>query len=252
MVRQRPSKGRGEYLRISKAIKIHTSNLSHVLKGDSNLTLEQGSAIADYFKLNEFEADYFLALIEKDRAGTAALKTKIALRLVKIQEQGQRLRNQVPMKEVQESDRAQYFSNWFYSAIRIATSVASLQGIEQISQRLNLPKGLVIEVLQFLVSIGYCVETDGKFSEGPTYAMIDSHSPLSFRHHANWRIKAIERHNKMNERELFFTCPASLSSQDQREFQEMLVKLTRDFTAKIGPSSPAEKLVCLGIDWFEF
>lgn len=71
------------------------------------------------------------------------------------------------------------------------------------------------------------------------------------RHHANWRIKAMERHPAMDEeRELAFTCPMALSRADAEEIRAKLVDMIDEVCRRAGPS-PSEAVYFLNVDWLE-
>lgn len=246
-----PSGGRGEYLKISKALKTHTSHLSHILRGPSQLTLEQACLLARHFGMSELETEYFVTLVEIERAGNAELRALILRRQERILTQSKEVVNRVQSSQLSEADRAIFYSNWFYSAIRLSTSIKKFQTLDAIALFLDLPRERVSAVLDFLVEHQLCTNENGKYQMGPTYTHLESKSPLALRHHANWRLKALERHSRLSARELAYTCPATVSTEDQEQIREELVRLIEKYVKKIGASTPEEKLVCLNLDWFE-
>jgi len=72
------------------------------------------------------------------------------------------------------------------------------------------------------------------------------------RHHANWRLKALGRHEHLSERELAYTVPVSISKADQKVLREMLIQTIVKFQETVTASEPSEILACLNIDWIEF
>src|SRR4051794_16485735 len=76
-----PKKGRGEVSRIAQAAGVHPSLLSQVLTGDKNLSLEQAQIIAEYLDLTHQETEYFLLMVQHQRAGTAKLRTYFAAKM---------------------------------------------------------------------------------------------------------------------------------------------------------------------------
>ncbi len=48
--------------------------VSQVMAGSKDFTLEQAKKVAEYFVLPKFETDYFLLLVQIERAGTQDLK----------------------------------------------------------------------------------------------------------------------------------------------------------------------------------
>ena len=58
------AKGRGEFRKISMALKMHTTLVRQVLNGRKCLTEEQASRLCGYMGLNSLETDYFLKLVQ--------------------------------------------------------------------------------------------------------------------------------------------------------------------------------------------
>jgi len=57
-----------------------------IFKGAAQLNLEHGLKLSEYFGFNDLETEYFLALIQKDRAGTAHLKAHFGKQIGKLRE----------------------------------------------------------------------------------------------------------------------------------------------------------------------
>src|ERR1039457_3217815 len=70
------NKGHGQYSRIAEHLSIHTSMVSQVFGGEKHLTFEQACGICNYFGFTELETDYFIALVQLDRAGTPEARGK--------------------------------------------------------------------------------------------------------------------------------------------------------------------------------
>src|SRR5688500_8680007 len=84
-VKDQPNGGKGLYQKISEAIKVHSTRVSQVFQGSVNLTLEQASDLCDFLALKEIEAEYFLVLLQFERAGTDRLRNKLKVILEKLQ-----------------------------------------------------------------------------------------------------------------------------------------------------------------------
>jgi plasmid maintenance system antidote protein VapI len=67
-IKSMPKGGHGQFLKIAKILNVHTTMVTHIFKGDSNLSIEQGLKLANYLGLNELETEYFVALINQARA----------------------------------------------------------------------------------------------------------------------------------------------------------------------------------------
>src|SRR5688572_28146267 len=72
-----PNGGRGQRAALAKALQSPISHISQVLKGISNLTLEQSEEVNHYLGHNAMESEYFLLLVQMARAGTPKLRQRL-------------------------------------------------------------------------------------------------------------------------------------------------------------------------------
>jgi len=252
-IRAQPQGGRGEVQRLSKELRMHPTRVSQILHQDSvHFTPEQAHSVSAYLELSEIESEYFRLLVDVERAGTLPLRKAIAKKIAKIKTEAQELVNRVPRDvQLSEADKAVFYSNWYYSAIRMCTSIPELQTIDAIARRSGLPKEKVRQTLQFLIETGLCVFNENHYEIGPSRTYLESSSPLIQRHHANWRLKAMQNHEHLKENDLAYTGVMSLSVRDRAKVRESLAKVIES-TASMAVDSPSETGACLLIDWFEF
>ena len=247
-----PKNGHGEYRRIAKALNVHTSTVSHIFNGKKGLTMEQGAALATYFGLSEAESDYLLTLIELEKAGTSDLKRKLRARLERQKQLATQLSSRIPKDAtLSEEHKALFYSNWYYSGIRLATDIEGLQTDRAIAEYLNLNIDLVRKVLVFLCSEVLCIESDGTYHIGPQRTVLESASPLISRHLTNWRIRAIEKSSQiLPMTEFQFTSAMSLSREVADQIREHLAKEVQKII-EMGNNSKSEELFFLNVDWLK-
>lgn len=247
-----PKSGRGEYLKIAKHLGIHTSTLSQVLSGQKRLTLDQGCLLADYFGFNELETQYLLLLIELDRAGTERLRRTLTGQMNQIRAESKKLSAVIPGKRaLNEHEKAVFYSNWYYTGIWALTSIPGFQRADTITKHFGLPRLIVNQVIDFLVSTGLCVESHGNLAPGTTYVHLEADSPFIGRHHSSWRQKAMERHPALSETEIAYSSPMSISKEDAIKIRQLIVSWI-EHANQVRDPSPCEALYCLNIDWFTF
>jgi uncharacterized protein (TIGR02147 family) len=248
-----PAGGRGELLRIAKAVGIHSSILSQVFQGHRELTSEQAVAVADYLELNENETRYFLLLAQWERAGSEKLKRVLKREIDQIRRDEAQVVRRIPQSQsLSPEQKAVFYSNWYYSAVRVLSSIPEWKNAEGMRKRLGLTREQFTTIERFLVEHGLCEEQNGILSLGPQSTHIEGTSPLVSRHHGNWRVKAMERHPSLNhDRELAFTSPMSLSRSDVPKVREAALEFISK-ACEICDPSPSEVSYCLNLDWFEF
>lgn len=252
-ISQLPSHGRGEFRRISVYLRLHPTMISQIFKGDKNLSREQALELCVYWGLSALESEYFLLLVDFGRAGSARLKAHTQNQIDLLKAKSLKLVNRIPSEGALTAEsRAIFYSNWAYSGIRLATSIDKLRNIDAISRYFGMPNGGVARILEFLVESGLCfIDENHDFRMAVRQTHLEADSPLVQRHHANWRLKAMHRHENLTEAELCYTGPMSLSFDDFGRIRELLVQLVQQ-TTKIAKTSEEQMLGCLNIDWFKF
>jgi uncharacterized protein (TIGR02147 family) len=202
--------------------------------------------------LNALETDYFLKLVQIERAGLESLKEVYRRHLEQLRLQANEAKSRVPeAKDLSTQDRAIFYSSWQYSMVRLLTSIERFQTPTEISRYLNLSVSRVGEILDFLTSRGLCKEMrDGKYERTERNTHVEARSPLAVRHHQNWRNKSIELQERMTSNDLAFTAPLSVSQKDAQKVRSVLLDAISEIS-KIVEKSPAEQVVYLGIDWIK-
>ena len=244
-----PRRGRGEFRKIAHYLRVHTTLISQIIRGGKAPTLEQAYGFSRYFGLTTLETEYFLCLIQIEKAGTQDLKLFLTNQLKELNAKGMSLANRLPQDKIMsEPDRAIFYSNWFYSAIRMASSIEHLQTREAIAVYFNLPLLLVNQIIEFLITKELCIEDGEKIKIGPLRTHIEPDSPLAVRHHTNWRLKAIERYPNLQLDELCFTGPLTIATSDIPKVRKLVEQLIES-VSEIVKESNANELACLNIDW---
>lgn len=250
-ISQMPNGGRGEHSKIAVHLHVHTSLVSQVFRGDKDFTLEQACLLAEFLGLNDLETEYFTGLVELARAGSRKWARLIEKRLDELRMRAAQVAARLPTsKALPESEKSTFYSQWYYSGIRLLTSIEKYQNIDAIAERTQLPKNVVGKVLDFLISSGLIVERNSRLAMGPARTHVPADSPLVARHHSNWRLKALEYLPTLQERDLFFTSPMTVSRRDRDRIRELLGDLIESIAQIVDKSDP-EILTCLNIDCVE-
>jgi uncharacterized protein (TIGR02147 family) len=249
-VEQRPNQGHGELRKMAYQLNVSSTMMSQVFRGQKHLSLETACELIDYLGLTDDEGEYFLLLVDFNRAGSSKLEKKLLTQVKKRQEKARQLENRLK-KDISLSPetRAIYYSNWLYGAVRILASINTFHSVEAISEHLKLPRSNVQNVLNFLVEQQLIAIEKGKYKSGPTKTHISAKDPLVIKHHQNWRLQAFNKMQLQNESDFFLTAPFAVS----KEVAELLRKELPSFVEKVqklvGPSD-SEELWCLNIDYF--
>lgn len=246
-----PKAGRGQSRRLAEHLNVAPIVVSQILARDRHFTSDQALKVCEFFGFDEATSEYFLYLVNIERADTKALKEFYQKKLNKLRDEAQRIKNLVQGKDVlSDADKAIFYSSWFYSGVRILVSIPGYQTVDAISQYFGLDRNKVGEIVSFLVSKGLVIEEKGKLRLGQRSTHIADDSPLVNNHRRNWRLKAIEKFPTPSAADLFYVSLVSISEKDAEIVKKEILELIKKFSARVNPSSE-EKLMCLNVDWFE-
>lgn len=227
--------------------KCQKSYFSQILKGKSQLSTEQGYRLCSFWGFGQLECDYFLALLEKDRASDKALLKHLDARLASIRKQSRELEAKFKASE----DLAQkYYSSWHWSAIHLATDIEGIDTIDSLAKFLELPVTYTRNILNKLSHFGLisfdehqklqCENTD-------LHVGLDSSSYLQ--HHLNWQRKSNE-HLQFNPFEgAHYTSVQVHSKADQESILAILSEAVKRIQTLVSKSK-SEELTCLNVDLF--
>lgn len=245
-----PKEGRGEFLKISKYLNVHTSLISQVLRGVKEFSPEQAMKVAEYFGLVSEERHYFITMINLSRSGTKELREYYLQYLDKMKSDYFTVKKRVKKAiRLNDNQKSQYYSDWKFMAVWLATSLEKVVSIDDIQSELEISKKDISKIIDFLISVGLCVNDKGTLQQGISTTHLDKESLLINRHHANWRLKALEKLENTSKDELYFTAPLTISEKDMKRIKESLLDAIENASSIVSKTKP-EKLACLNIDLF--
>lgn len=247
----KPKNGHGQFRKIAQYLSVHPTLLSQVFRGPKNLSMEQADALGRYMSLSEIEQEYFLLLVQYSQAGTESLRQHINKLILKCRERGTLIKNRVKRTgELSESDKAIFYSNWYYSAVLMNLTIPGPQSIRSIAKRLALKVQTVDGVLDFLSSRGLIEKDGNRYEVKLLSSHVDFDSPFLHRHLTNWRMKSIQQFEKLTASEdIAYSAPLTISQKDATRVKRELVNFISELSKIVIPSDP-EELRCINIDWF--
>jgi uncharacterized protein (TIGR02147 family) len=251
-VERQARKGHGEYRRVALSLQVSTTMISQIFKGDKHLSLELAQELAEYLELKEDEGDYFLLLVQYQKAGSVKLQARLLKQIDDRQTKARKLENRIKAnKEMPEQVKNIFYSGWAYSATRLMADVEKMDNAAVIAEYLRLPRNQVQKVLDFLLEHQLVIEEKGKLKIGPARTFIGSSSFMTLKHHQNWRVQAMGLMNTTDDDNFFYTGPMTLSHGVAAKIRQELPGFIEKIHADILPSK-SETLRCLNIDWFGF
>jgi uncharacterized protein (TIGR02147 family) len=241
---------------LARAAQCQRSHVSRVIRGNIQLTLDQGFALAAFLKMNSNEAEYFKVLVEIQRSSTYEYRQYLNTQAAKMRQNFLDLKNHVQNQTIITSkptsgfEQSNYFRSWLFAAIHTAVSIPSLQSPGAMARRFRLTETEIISTLKQLSEMGFVEFQNGVWSWKRGDQHLAREHFLANTHHINWSHKALDSIYRGQGNDLHYSVVQSLSVED---FENLKLKITdwiRVFGQIAGPSNP-EELVCLRLDYFK-
>jgi len=273
-VTSRPGGGRGLYRKMAESLGVSTTLVSQVLSpqhakrvktgndntplsrqhvSEKHFSMENAVDLAEFMALGERETEQFLLLVEHARAGSFKYRERLKRRIQKAQASAQKLSERLEKDRIlNDHESATYYADWTYTAITHLIACESTLSLDQLSDRLHLPRPVVAKSFSFLVETGILIaKPSGGYDVGPTLTHLGSDSPLVNKHHQNWRLKGFSQMIQKHEDDLFYTAPMSLSHETAKQIRAELPAFIERIVKLVGPS-PSQTVRCLNLDWFTY
>lgn len=232
-------------------LNVHSTLVSQVMIGKRDFTEEQALELSDFIGLGPLERDYFLELLKFERAGTQKLKKYHQDKLNELSAKALNLSQRIDSdRKLTERESSIFYSSWLYSAIRLSCSIGQGLTIDEITEKLKVPRSQVLSAIEFLRESGFIVQNGARFEIGTQYTHTGKESPYLGRHHSNWRIKSLQKIDHMTDQELMYTAPFSISEKDFPILREQMVSVIQDFLKTV-KASEGEIVACFNLDLFK-
>lgn len=242
---------RGEKKRIAEFLNVHPTLLSQIFSGKRQFTDEQVFLLGECLNLSEIESDYIFLLHQISSTHNKDFKNRLNKKREALKNRSLNLSERIEKdRTLTDEEKSVFYSSWQYSAIRIFASMEGGKTKDEISERLGIEKKQASEILDFLVQCGLCRAEKGRYYQHVGRTHLEKTSPHLKQHHANWRIKAIQKMDNSRANDLSFTAPLSLSNKDFDFLREEMVLLVKKISETVKVTDP-EDIFCFTLDFFK-
>ncbi len=247
-----PKKGWGISRKIAAYLGVNTSLISLVLTGRQSLSMEQAFALTQFFGWKRLEGKYFLLMVQKERAGNIDLKKFYAEEMENLRKESLKLSERLEnYKGLTEEQKSLFYSSSTYSEIRLYCTLGDNgKSLEDIQLEFELNLAELHPMLNFLIETGLLETKNDRYIMGHQHTHLPKGSPHLLKHQTNWRLKALQKAERLTDDELMFTGPMSMSKEDYMKVREEIVQLIKR-TVDTMRTSPGEVVSCLNIDWIK-
>ncbi len=248
-----PQKGRGLVKQLAEHLGVASPQVSQFLSGVKTITMDQAYLIGRYFSWSELEMEYWLTLVDWERASHHEVKKHFKKKLETIKQESLKVSKAVSATtELSDADKGQFYSSWIYSGIRLYCSLGNGKRIEEIHQAFpEFSASDINIVVEFLLQRQLLKKTGLLYEMGTQRTFVPKGSPFLKQHQANWRLRSIERANFLTDEELMFTAPLSISQEGFKKVRRELQEWIKNISDNLVAYGDAEQVACLNIDFFQ-
>lgn len=247
-IKRDPTKSRGQISKLASESEIDPALLNKILKGDRELTIEQGIAVADAIKLNRDEHRLFYLMVCLARAGTPKLRSYLEREILSLRRStksfSQKLADTTPLSREEQEE---YMIDTLAQRIRGLLSVPGVDTVEALTERLRVPEKEAQHSLDLLLKLGLIEEVKGHFINKPGLTYLAASKLVNIAFHRQWRLQALQRLQFDGELETNITTLVPLKKKDAIELVRSLKQLSHD-TIEQSTTKNADGLYTLTID----
>ncbi|MEY4630353.1 MAG: hypothetical protein RIQ81_473 [Pseudomonadota bacterium] len=243
--------GRGYQKKLAVAAGCQSSYLSQVLSGQANLTVEQAVGLCVWWQFDEDETDFFLALVQIDRAGTPKLREHLQQKIDQLRTRRRKLSNRFrDAGEITPGQETEYYSTWYLPIIHTMVSVPRFRKPAAIAAALSMPQSAVESALANLEKAGLVQQKDGLWSNTARSIHLKSDSPLNYVYHGNIRQLAGRSMQRTEPgQSIHYSAVYSLSEKDFDRLKQQFITAIEE-SRSVVRDSKEEAVVVFGLDFF--
>ena len=248
VLRRRSEKG--VQTKLAEEMQCQPAYVSKVLAKRAHFSLEQAERVSHFCHHTESEKDFFILLVQLERASTNELKKYFTNHLQHLRSKNKDLQEHMKLEKVSDLEtQLRYYSHWSVVAIHVLLTIPNFRTRAAISAKLNLSVFEVNAAVEFLKGKGMIEEVDFEIKVGNVGLHLGADSPVIKQHHNNWRIKAMDSIASGSSENLHYSSVVSISEKDRERFRAELIKWIANFRNEV-TDSKEETLIAIGIDFF--
>lgn len=249
---QTDTEGRGYQKKLAVAAGCQSSYLSQVLSSQANLTVEQAMGLCSYWSFDEDETEFFMTLVQHDRAGTMKLKEHLLGKMDVIRVKRRKLSTRFQATStITAGQELEYYSTWYLPVIHTMIAIPGFRQPKSIAAQLNLELQTVEDALTALQKSGLAEKTEFGWTNTARSIHLKSDSPLNYAYHNNIRQLAGRAMQKSKPGEnIHYSAVYSMSQADFDKLKQQMIA-TLEESRKVVIDSKEETTAVFALDFFK-
>jgi uncharacterized protein (TIGR02147 family) len=242
---------RGYRAILAEAAGCQRAYLSQVMRGDAHLTADHAVGLALFWELNDVATEYFLNLVQYERASQKKARKFFLEKLERIRAKQHDVAQHIaPNHREWHNAPMVYYSNWLYSAIHVLLSIKELQTEPALAAKLQQPVNVIRALLSTLQELGLVQHSKGRWGVTERSLHITKDAPGYFPYFTQWRMNAMQAFQRAPNAGIHYTALHALSLEDATKVREEILQLIQK-TRRIVEPSLEETAIVVAIDCFD-
>jgi hypothetical protein len=242
---------RGVVKKLAQVLKCHPSYVSQVLNQRAHFSNEQGIGFCHWLGLNQDETEFFVNLLNKDRAGTPEGREHFG-RIIQrqLEERDDLKKRWKTSRSLDLEPSLRYYETWMPQALHMLAQIDGYQTVKELAAELNIEASKATELVKMLEAIGVLSFKNGKIKSQLDSVHLAKNSPMQTRFLTNWRLKAIDDFNLGKDPEgVNYTSVVSLSAEAKVKIKKLIYSHLEDTRNHI-LKSRSEQLCVYNLDFY--
>ncbi len=243
---------RGEHTKIANAAQCQKAYLSRVIKAETHLTPDQAFRITEFWKMTTDERDYFITLLEIERAADNNYKNLLKQKANSIKEKNTKIKVITGREDAPISQQdIFYHSHWAILIIHILATSYVYRNVIQLQKKLELPNSIFEKYLNYLQDQKLIIRKGNELfvESGPKH--IPKSSPALIYFLNLWRQKALMHLPSLDEQSIHYTNVQTISMADYEKLLFLLRNSIKEMST-ISSNSGDEEVYVFNCDLFKF
>ncbi len=234
----------------AKHIVCQPAYVSRILKGQADLSLEQADATTEFLQLSDQKSEYFMLLVQYERAGRARYKDKLKKKLDIIKRKALNADQTFKAsKSLSQDISSTYYSDWYYAAIHLMLTIPQIRTPKKIAAYLGLSVETVESVLDFLHKAKIVTKIGGEYLQNTDSFYLKKDSLMSQTAHRYWRLLELNSLIQPKEDDFHFSSIVTMSKKDVPLLKQKILDCIEGFRSVI-KDSKEEDMFCYTFDLF--
>jgi uncharacterized protein (TIGR02147 family) len=243
--------GRGARMKLAEFLGVQASFISLVLTGKQEFAPEHGIKIASFLELSPAETNFFLLLIQRDRAGSVELRKHFQGLIDRTLAERSEIQNRVKTegRKVSSEDLNEYYGAWFHIAVHMSIRNPKRRDVDSIAAALGVKRSDVKGSLELLEKIGFIQRVKGEYTIVGQRFHAGEKTPALRAHLTNWRQSAIRALDERDPEDLHYSAVMSIDKKAFAEVKRVLLETIEKMDPLIREADDRD-VVALNFDFF--